>query len=191
MLLVKILGSESCLWRWRGLLELCKRLLKFSEPRVGGASIPLKRHCSSTTCLLLGSFCPAHASPSVSADCSGPTQKGCSPACRVAPRRGCPGDLCMTSRTCCLSVLARRTTAGICSVLLTFCALYLADPQEDSLRDSWRWFSRLLSRHRFGATKSRRRAGALREEVQRLLRQLLSLHEAFSKALYNWSKQAA
>ncbi len=69
-------------------------------------SIPLKRHCSSTTCLLLGSFCPAHALPSVSADCSEHTQEGCLPACRVTSRRGHPGDLCMTPRTCCLSVLA-------------------------------------------------------------------------------------
>ncbi len=72
----------------------------------GGASIPLRRRCSSTTCLLNGSSCPAHASPSVSADCSEPTQECRSPACRVASRRGCPGDLCMTPRTCCLSVLA-------------------------------------------------------------------------------------
>ncbi len=66
----------------------------------GGASIPLRRRCSSTTCLLNGSSCPAHASPSVSADCSEPTQECRSPACRVASRRGCPGDLCMTPRTC-------------------------------------------------------------------------------------------
>ncbi len=61
MLFVKRLGSESCLRRWRGLLELCQRLPKLSELRAGGVSIPLKRHCSSITCLLLGSFCPAHA----------------------------------------------------------------------------------------------------------------------------------
>ncbi len=61
MLFVKRLGSESCLRRWRGLLELCQRLPKLSELRAGGASIPLKRHCSSIICLLLGSFCPAHA----------------------------------------------------------------------------------------------------------------------------------
>ncbi len=35
-----------------------------------------------------------------------PTQEGCSPACRVASRRGRPGDLCMTPRTCCPSILA-------------------------------------------------------------------------------------
>ncbi len=64
----KRFGSESCLWRRRGLLELCQRLPKFSEPRAGGVSISLKRHCSLTACLLLGSFCPAHVSPSVSAD---------------------------------------------------------------------------------------------------------------------------
>ncbi len=69
------LGSESCLWRRRGLLEPCQRFPKFSELRVGGASIPLKRHCSLTTCLLLGSFYLAYASPSVSADCSEPTQR--------------------------------------------------------------------------------------------------------------------
>ncbi len=51
-------------------------LPKLSEPWAGGASILLKRHCSSTTCLLLGSFCPTYASPSVSADCSEPTQEG-------------------------------------------------------------------------------------------------------------------
>ncbi len=39
-----------------------------------------------------------------SADCSEPTQEGRSPACRVASRRGRPGDLCMTPRTCCLCV---------------------------------------------------------------------------------------
>ncbi len=49
---------------------------------------------------------PEHLSPSVSTDCSGPTKEGHSPACRVSSRRGCPGDLCMTPRTCCLSVLA-------------------------------------------------------------------------------------
>ncbi len=88
---------------------------KFSEPRAGGASILPKRHCSLTTCQLLGSFCPAHASPSVSADCSESTQEGCSPACRVALRRGRPSDLCMTLRTCYLSVLAHdvsECTAG-------------------------------------------------------------------------------
>ncbi len=69
-------------------------------------SIPLKRCCFLTTCLVLGSFCLAHASPSASADCSGPTQEGCSPACRVTSRWGCPGELCMTPRTCCLSILA-------------------------------------------------------------------------------------
>ncbi len=102
----KRLGSESCLWRRRGLLEPSQIFPKFSEPRAGGASIPLKRYCSLTTCLLLGSFCPAHASPSVSADCSEPTQEGRSSACRVASRRGRPGDLCMSPRTCCLNVLA-------------------------------------------------------------------------------------
>ncbi len=34
-----------------------------------------------------------HASPSVSAGCSEPTQEGRSPACRVASRRGRPNDL--------------------------------------------------------------------------------------------------
>ncbi len=32
--------------------------------------------------------------------------KGHSPACRVASKQGRPGDLCMTPRICCLSVLA-------------------------------------------------------------------------------------
>ncbi len=59
-----------------------------------------------TTCLLLGSFCPAHASPSVSTDCSEPTQEGRLPAYTVVSRRGRPADLCMTPWTCCLSVLA-------------------------------------------------------------------------------------
>ncbi len=43
------------------------------------------------------------------------TQEGCSPACRVALRRGRPSDLCMTLRTCYLSVLAHdvsECTAG-------------------------------------------------------------------------------
>ncbi len=86
--------------------SLAKDFPNSHEPRVHGASIPLKRHCSLTTCLLLGLFCPAHVSPSVSADCSEPTQEGRSPACRVASRRGRPGDLCMTPRICCLSILA-------------------------------------------------------------------------------------
>ncbi len=60
----------------------------FSESRAGGASIPLKRRCSLTTSLLHGSSCPAP--PSVSADCSEPTQEGRSPACRVASRWGRP-----------------------------------------------------------------------------------------------------
>ncbi len=102
----KRLGSDSCLRRRRGLLELCHRPPKFSEPRAGGAPIPLRRCCTLTPYLIHGSSCPAHASPSVSADCSGPTQEGCSPACRVASRRSRPGDLCMTPRTGCLSVLA-------------------------------------------------------------------------------------
>ncbi len=79
---------------------------EFSERWAGRASIPLRWCCSLTTCLLLGSSCPAHASPSVSADRSEPTQEGRSPPCRVASRRGLPGDLCMTPQTCCLSVLA-------------------------------------------------------------------------------------
>ncbi len=65
----KRLGSESCLLRRRSLLELCNRLPKFSEPWAGGVSITLRRRCSLTTCLLHGSSCPAHALPSVSADC--------------------------------------------------------------------------------------------------------------------------
>ncbi len=69
-------------------------------------SIPLRWRCSLTTCVLLGSSFLAHASPLVSADCSEPTQEGRSPACRVASRRGHPGDLCMKPRTCCLNVLA-------------------------------------------------------------------------------------
>ncbi len=68
--------------------------------------IPLRRRCSLSTSLILGSSCPAHVSPSVSADWSEPTQEGHSPACRVASRRGRPGDLGITPRTCCLSVLA-------------------------------------------------------------------------------------
>ncbi len=63
-----------------------------------------------TTCLLHGSTCPAHVSPSVSADCSEPTQEGSLPACRVALRRGRPGDLCMTPRTYCMSILAHGVT---------------------------------------------------------------------------------
>ncbi len=56
----KEIGQWECLWRQRGLLELCQRFPKFSEPRAGRASIPLKRHCSLTTRLLLGSFCSRH-----------------------------------------------------------------------------------------------------------------------------------
>ncbi len=54
----------------------------------------------------------------------------------------------------------------------------------------WRWFGCLLSRRRFGATGSRRRAGAFREEVFHCLRRLLSLRVTFSEALHSWSKQA-
>ncbi len=104
VLLVKKIG------KWELSLEAKRSnraLPKFSEPWAGEASSPPKRRWSSTTCLLLGSFCPAHALPSVSADRFGPTQEGRLPACRVASRRGRPGDLCMTPWTCCLSVLAR------------------------------------------------------------------------------------
>ncbi len=59
------------------------------------------------------------------------------------------------------------------------------------LRGGWRWFSCLLSWRRLGAIGSSRRAGALREEVSHHLIRLLSLREAFSKALHSWSKQAA
>ncbi len=55
--------------------------------------------------------------------------------------------------------------------------------RRSGLRGGWRWFCCLLSRCRPGATGSSRRAGALREEVSHCLRQLLSLCEAFSKAL--------
>ncbi len=106
-LLVKKIGQWELSLETKRSSRALQRFPKFSEPRAGGASIPLKRHCSLTTCLLLGSYCPAHALPSVSADCSEPTQEGRSPACRVASRRGRPGDLCMTPRICCLSVLAR------------------------------------------------------------------------------------
>ncbi len=62
--------------------------------------------------------------------------------------------------------------------------------RRSGLRGGWRWFSFLLSRRRFGATGSRGRAGAFREEVSHRLRRLLILREAFSKALHSWSKQA-
>ncbi len=143
MLFVKRLGSESCLRRGSGLFKLCQRLPKFSEPRAGGASILLKRHCSLTTCLLLGSFCPAHASPSVSADCSEPTQEGCSPACSVASRRGRPGDLCMTPQTCCLSILAHGVPECLAGridrpdTLLAFLGSWCAGPTP--LRTKGRW----------------------------------------------------
>ncbi len=59
------------------------------------------------------------------------------------------------------------------------------------LRGGWRWLSCLLSWRRPRATGSSRRAGAHREEVLHRLRLLLSLREAFRKALHSWSKQAA
>ncbi len=87
MLFVKKIGQWELSSEAKRSFELCQRLPRFSEPRAG-ASIPLRRSCSFTTCLLLGSFCPAHALPSVSADWSEPTQEGNSPACRGASRRG-------------------------------------------------------------------------------------------------------
>ncbi len=106
LFMMKKLSNESCLRRRRSLLKLCQILPRFSEPRAGGESIPLRRRCSLTTCPLLGSLCPAHASPSVSANWSEPKEEGCLPACRGASRRGRAGDLCMTPRSCCLSVPA-------------------------------------------------------------------------------------
>ncbi len=113
----------------------------FSEPRAGGASIPLRRRCSLTTCLLHGLSCPAHASPSVSADCSEPTQEGRSPACRVASRWGRPSDLCMTPRTCFLSLLAHGVP--VCpagridrpGTLLGFLGSWCAGPTPSWTRD--------------------------------------------------------
>ncbi len=58
-------------------------------------------------------------------------------------------------------------------------------------RSGWHWLSCLLSLRRFRATGSSRRAGAFQEEVLYRLRRLLSLREAFRKALHSWSKQAA
>ncbi len=48
----------------------------------------------------------------MSADCSEPTQEGRLPAYIIASRRGRPGDLLMTPRTCCLSVLAHGVMSG-------------------------------------------------------------------------------
>ncbi len=59
------------------------------------------------------------------------------------------------------------------------------------LRSGWHWLSCLLSRRKYRATESSRRAGAFREEVSHRLRRLLSLREAFRKTLHSWSKQAA
>ncbi len=128
----KRLGRESCLWRRRGLLELCQRLTKFSELRAGGASIPLRKRCSLTTCLLLGSFCLAQASPSVSADWvwAHTRRLFASVQSRFDTR---PPWWFMTPRTCCLSVLAhgvrtkgRRSvcprTAKLLSWQSSFCA---------------------------------------------------------------------
>ncbi len=69
------------------------------------------------------------------------------------------------------------------SILSTFLSL--------RLRGGRHWFGCLLSRHRSGATGGSRRAGAFREEVSHRFRRLLSLREAFCKALHSWSKQAA
>ncbi len=60
--------------------------------------------------------------------------------------------------------------SGRVSVVPSVSALYLADPQEVGLRGGWRWFSCLLSRRMSGATGSRGRTGAFREEVSHHLR---------------------
>ncbi len=62
--------------------------------------------------------------------------------------------------------------------------------RRSGLRGGWRWLGCLLSRCRFGATGSRRRAGLFVEEVSHRLRWLLSLRESLSEALHSWSKQA-
>ncbi len=61
--------------------------------------------------------------------------------------------------------------------------------RRSGLRGGWRWFDCLLSRHRFGATGSRRRAGAFRGKVSHRLRRLMSLCEVSSKALLSWSNR--
>ncbi len=108
---------------------------------MGGASIPLKRHCSLTTCLILGSFCPAHASPSVRADCSEPTQEGRSQPCSITSKRGRPGDLCMTPRICCLSVLVHGVPVFLAGridrpgTLLEFNDSWCAGPTPSRIKD--------------------------------------------------------
>ncbi len=56
--------------------------------------------------------------------------------------------------------------------------------RRSGLRIGWCWLSCLLSRHKFRATESSRKAGACWEEVSHHLRWLLCLHEAFRKALH-------
>ncbi len=62
--------------------------------------------------------------------------------------------------------------------------------RRSGLQGGWCWFGCLLSWRRFGATGSRRRAGAFGEELSHRLRRLLSLRETFSEVLHSWSKQA-
>ncbi len=108
----KRLGIKSCLRRRKCLLELCQRLPKFSEPRASGESIPLKKHCSSTTCLLLGSFC------------SVVTRLRAPPLSDWLIRRTLEG---LDPRQSWAGVLG---ASGRGSVVPSVSALYLADPQE-------------------------------------------------------------
>ncbi len=73
------LGSESCLWRRKGLLLPCQRSSRSSEPPVDGASTPLRGHCSEITYPLLGSVCPTGVLPSASAGWAEPIPEGALP----------------------------------------------------------------------------------------------------------------
>ncbi len=73
------LGSESCLWRRKGLLLPCQRSSGSSEPPADGASTPLRGNCSEITYLLLGSDCPAGVLPSASAGWAEPIPEGALP----------------------------------------------------------------------------------------------------------------
>ncbi len=103
---------------------------------------------------------------------------------------GCSGGFlrCLIQGDLGLGSLALRERIASCRAWAPSISPIL---RRSGLRGGCRWFSCLLSRRRSGATGSRERAGAFREEMSHRLRRLLSLREAFSKAIHSWSKQAA
>ncbi len=63
---------------------------------MGGASIPLKRHCFLTTCLLLGSLCPVHGRLQWAHIVLSSHKKVIRQRAELLSRQGRPGDLCIT-----------------------------------------------------------------------------------------------